>query len=102
LRLHLVEPRRIPRSRIFDYARIAPHAPEAEYTLEREGENRFGLRNRETGEVLGSYGPGERIDVDGAVLVLAPDAVEHRKIRFSILARRDAVHAFQSATTVTR
>lgn len=102
LRLHLVEPRRIPRSRIFDYARIAPHAPEAEYTLEREGENRFGLRNRETGEVLGSYGPGERIDVDGAVLVLAPDAVEHRKIRFSILARGDAVHAFQSATTVTR
>lgn len=102
LRLQLIEPRKVRRNQVFDYIRIDPDAPAAEYILERRGDLRFEIRDRETGTIQGHYAPGERITLPGATLVLAPGAAEFRTLRIEVADLNRSVRAFREATTVSR
>jgi tyrosine-protein kinase Etk/Wzc len=102
LRLRLLEPGRLARSRILDFVRVAPDASPAEYTLERGSDNHFTIRDRANGGSLGPFAPGEPIDLAGATLVLAPGAAEHRRLRVEIVDAERAARALLAATTISR
>lgn len=102
LRLRLAEPARVMRSRVLDYIHVAPGAPAAEYTLERNGDGRFAASDPITGTVFGSFAPGERIELGGATIVLSPTAVEHRRLRLLVVTPEEAIQQFLNSITVSR
>lgn len=117
LRLHLVEPGRVERSRVVADVQLPLEGPEGVLELTRQSDGAFrvvadllvsrdpfrvvGGERRERAE-LGRVAPGEAIPLEGARIVLAPGAAEWGRIELHLLARDEALEIVESARSVTR
>ncbi|HEX6940747.1 MAG TPA: polysaccharide biosynthesis tyrosine autokinase [Longimicrobiales bacterium] len=102
LQLAVVEPARVARKEILDYVRVSRYAPEATYVLRRQDDGRFEARDVENDVDLGTFGIGERIDLGGATVVLAPGAAAHEEIELATSLFEDAVESLRETVSITR
>ena len=117
LRLELRKPSRVSRGAVFQEVAISEVATEGRFTLERVADGQFTvtgrivtdrdvfrpiLNERKTDVDLGSARVGEPLPIEGARIVLAPEAATLNRIRFRIHPMQDALDDFQKRVTVDR
>ncbi|HEX7118531.1 MAG TPA: polysaccharide biosynthesis tyrosine autokinase [Longimicrobiales bacterium] len=102
LQLVVLEPERVARDEILDYVRTSRDAPKAEYVLLRQEDGRFAVHDVENDAELGTFGIGQRIDLPGATLVLAPGAANHDEIRLATRRFQRAVESIQTTVSISR
>jgi capsular exopolysaccharide synthesis family protein len=101
LQLALSRPRNVSRSEVFLRVDVSRAAPEAEYRFERGEDGRFTVRSG-GGREIGRFAAGERIQLDGAVVVLSDAAGRHEEIRVAVSSFRETLKSFERATSVLR
>ena len=117
LRLELRTPSRVRRGAVFQEVAISDEAAEGRFDLERVGDGQFRvtgrivvernvfrpiLNERRIDVDLGSARVGEPLPIEGAKIVLAPEAATLSRIRFRIHPIQDAVDDFQKRVSVDR
>src|SRR5690606_25177244 len=102
LQLTVRKPKRIARKEILEDVRVSRHAPQGRYVLRQTGDGRFAVRDAENDIELGSFVVGERIDLPGAAIVLAPGAVAHEEVVLDIAVFEDAVEALRDKLSISR
>jgi capsular exopolysaccharide synthesis family protein len=99
LHTHVVSPRRVPRSQLFEQLATGRTAPEGRYRLERV-DGGFRVQARGTAQSSVVIRPGEVASLPGILLVLAPAALEHRAIELKVERFPVAVTQFRRTTSV--
>jgi capsular exopolysaccharide synthesis family protein len=115
LHTHVVSPRRVPRSELFEQLSTARTAPEGQYRLERvDGGFRIPARTAPAGAAPGGapgaapgavaagqvVRPGETVSLPGIVLILAPGALAHAAIELEVERFPVAVTRFRGTAGV--
>jgi tyrosine-protein kinase Etk/Wzc len=99
LHTHVVSPRRVPRSELFEQLATGRTAPEGRYRLERV-DGGFRVPARGTAQSSVVIRPGEVASLPGILLVLAPGALEHSVIELEVERFPVAVTRFRRTTAV--
>ena len=117
LRLEVKEPGKVPRGRVVSEVALPLAGPEGTLELERRrdgsfdvsaeiltGRDPFRVVGSERYEVrsLGTVAPGSPIPLEGARIVLAPEAGAYPRITLRLLPRDEALELLEGALSVTR
>lgn len=102
LQLQLVEPAGVSRHELFTSVTLSDVPSSTTYGLQRQPDGRFLVENRTTGLRLGLVAPGERIQLPGATLVLAPGASRRPRIEFQVQSLTRAVDALRAGIQIDR
>ena len=102
LQLTVRKPKRIARKEILDYVHVSRYAPEGEYVLRRNDDGRFTVRDVENDVDLGTFSIGQRIDLPGATIVLAPGAAAYGEIELAVALFENAVEELRETLSISR
>ena len=117
LRLELRRPLRVRRGAVFQEVDLSEQVTEGVFTLDWVADGQFTVTGRIVAERnvfrpilnerkievdLGSAVVGEPLPIEGARIVLAPEAATLRRIRFRIHSMQDALDDFQENVSIER
>jgi succinoglycan biosynthesis transport protein ExoP len=99
LQLRVSEPAGVSRRELFSHLEVTGDPLPAEFRLVREG-RRFALVDEASDRTLGRFAAGERIDLPGAELVLAPGALRFEEIGLALTPTAASVRELVKALEV--
>jgi polysaccharide biosynthesis transport protein len=102
LRLQLVEPRRVPRSRIVSAAEIADTTTSGVYRFERGPNGGFTVFREGEQLPLEQVGAGSPVHLGGAVVHLNRSAAKYPEFTLAVTSPREAIDSVQRNLTVMR
>ncbi len=102
LRLQLVEPRRVPRSRIVASAAVDDTTASGFYHFERGKDGGFTVFRKGEQLPLEQVGAGSPVHLGGAVLQLSRSAAEYPEFTLAVTSPREAIDLVQRNLTVVR
>lgn len=100
LQLQLTTPRRVSRADVFDLVRVERTAPEAEYRFKRTDDGRFDVTDVTNEAPIGTFAPGERVPLPGAVVVLSHRASGLDEIEVVVVAFEKAVDGLRKSLEI--
>lgn len=101
LQVHLRTPRNVSRDLLVDVGPVERDARKRRYDLRRDGPSEFVLRPRRGGEPV-RVAVGEPLRLDGLVLTLRPEALEHDRIVVRVARYDDELRDFRRTLGVSR
>lgn len=102
LRLSVLLPTRIPRSRLLSDAAVSDSADTTTVVLTHQGQAHFRAQNLATGATLDSITAGEKVTLDGVTFALRADAYDESEIRLAVASLNGAMIDLQEQVKIVR